>query len=160
MRLTQLTAVVLDESPLSLLTQRPGHSLGDACWNWYAALEAAGHRFYVPEIADYELRRELLRSGRAASVLRLDTFNVVETDRYLPLTTADVRLAASLWAQARNAGRTGAPPEALDGDALIAAQALSLPLPALGRAGVIVATENVGHLSAFTRAALWSDILP
>ena len=79
---------------------------------------------YVPEIADFELRRELIRAGKTASISRLDAFVSAVPDRYLPLTTPDVRLASALWAQVRNQGRTTAPPDALDGDTLIAAQAI------------------------------------
>jgi len=157
-------AVILDETPLSLLTQKQGHPQGDVCKAWYLALEAAGSRFYVPEIADYELRRELLRaaakSGSTASIGRLDVFIAAEADRYLPLTTPAVRLAAALWAQARNQGRTTAPPEALDGDTLIAAQAVLFNPAAFGLSATVVATANVGHLSALTNALLWSSITP
>lgn len=76
------------------------------------------------------------------------------------LTTPDVWPAAELWARVRNQRRTTAPPEALDADALIAAQAMRLDLAVLGLAAVVVATANVGHLSALTEAALWSDIQP
>ena len=155
-------AIVLDETPLSLLTQRQGHLQGNVCKAWYLALEAAGCRFYVPEIADFELRRELLRvsgkTGSAGGVTRLDIFIAAEPDRYLPLTTPEVRLAAALWAQARNQGKPGASPEALDGDALIAAQANLLNPAAFGLSAMIVATANAGHLSALTNAALWSEI--
>ena len=160
MRLTAATAIILDESPLSLLTQKRGHTQGDACRVWYRSLILAGHRFYVPEVADYELRRELLRSGRTTSIARLDAFNAALPDRYLLLTTVDWRTAAGLWAQVRNAGQTTAPPEALDGDALIAAQDEALEPIASGLSGRIVATANVGHLSRMTAAALWSDIRP
>ncbi len=157
---SQPAAIVLDETPLSLLTQKQGHPQGDICKAWYASLVHAGNRFYVPEIADFELRRELLRSGRTTSIARLDGFISAVPDRYLPLTTPAVRLAASLWTQARNKGRTTAPPEALDGDTLIAAQAVLFNPAAFGLAATVVATANVGHLSALTSAALWSDITP
>lgn len=145
---------MLDETPLSLLTQKRGHVEGDACKSWYARIEKAGHRFYVPEIADYELRRELLRAGKTAALARLDVFNAAEPDRYPSLTTSDVREAARLWAVARNAGRVGAPPEALDGDVLIAAQAMRLTT------AVVVATANIGHLTHLVTSALWTDIQP
>ena len=32
------TALVLDETPLSLLTQKTGHAQGDLCKAWYARL--------------------------------------------------------------------------------------------------------------------------
>ena len=140
--LSSPTAIILDEEPLSLLTMRRGHPKAVTCKAWYAALEGAGHRFYVPEIADYELRRELIRSGKTASLARLDAFNAAEPDRYLALTTVEVQEAARLWAQARNQNRGGAPPEALDGDCLIAAQA-RLIVPDNPFMEVIVATSNL-----------------
>lgn len=142
---------------------KAGHTQGDVCRKWFLGLEAAGYRFYVPEIADYELRRELLRVGKTASLRRLDAFNEAEPDRYLPLTTRSVRRAAELWAAVRNAGRTTASPDALDGDVLIAAQAEQIIRIAQGSEGTllipaVVATANVSHLSALTNAVLWSDI--
>lgn len=158
--LPQRTAIVLDETPLSLLAQKTGHAQGDVCKSWYITLVQAGNRFYVPEIADFDLRRELLRAGKTASITRLDAFIAAVPDRYLPLTTPAVRLAAALWAQVRNQGRTTAPPEALDGDTLIAAQANLFNPAAFGLSATVVATANVGHLNALTNAALWSDITP
>ena len=161
MRLTQAAALVLDTTPPGLLTQRSGHAQGDVCKAWYATMAQAGCRFFVPEIADYELRRELLRTANTAAVARLDAFNEMDTQRYLPLTTQGVRVAASLWAQARQTGHVTAPPAALDGDVLIAAQAIRLSfhtaLP------VMIATENARHFAGLNFAAqvsavLWSDI--
>jgi predicted nucleic acid-binding protein len=160
MQLAVPTAIFLDELPLSLLTMPRGHSDGDKCTYWLARAEAAGHRFFVPEMADYELRRELLRAGKSSSIVRLDTFNLSEPDRYQPLTTADVRLAASLWAQVRNRGRMGASPEALDADVLIAAQALRFVPASLGLSQTIVATVNVRHFEHVVASALWSEIEP
>ncbi len=64
--------VALDASPLSLLTQRRGVAEGDACRAWAEALILGGATIAVPAIADYEIRRELLRAGKATSVARLD----------------------------------------------------------------------------------------
>ncbi|NEQ67432.1 MAG: hypothetical protein F6K21_18370 [Symploca sp. SIO2D2] len=60
--------------------------------------------------------------------------------------------AAELWAQARNTGRPTADPKALDGDVILAAQAI---LVAEEGNEVIVATTNVGHLSQFIDAREW-----
>lgn len=160
MKVASPIAVVLDTSPLGLLTQRPGHPGGDACKLWAADLDQAGCLFFVPEIADYELRREFVRLGNSSALARLDIFNAAVTGQYLPLTTPAVRLAADLWARVRNQGKTTAPPEALDADALIAAQAGLLNPAAFNLSAVVVATANVGHLSALTHAVLWSDIRP
>ena len=160
MTVTSPIAIVLDTSPLGLVTQRPGHAGGDVCKAWYASLARTGCLFFVPEIADYELRREFLRHGNADAINRLQIFNNALPERYLPLTTPAVRLAADLWARVRNQGKMTAPPEALDADALIAAQANLLNPVAFELSAVVVATANVGHLSALTNAVLWSDIRP
>lgn len=65
-----------------------------------------------------------------------------------------MRLAAELWAQVRSAGQPTAPPSALDGDVILAAQARHLNV------SVIVATSNPGHLGRFVAADLWSNITP
>lgn len=64
--------------------------------------------------------------------------------------------AAELWATARKGGYpTAAPPDALDADVILAAQAL---LVANEGNEVIIATTNVGHLSRFVNAREWQDI--
>jgi len=55
---------------------------------------------------------------------------------------------------ARNTGQPTAPDPALDGDVILAAQALTL------NTSVVVATGNVRHLSRFVRAELWQNIIP
>ena len=102
------------------------------------------------QIADYEVRRELLRAGKTRGLARLDLLK--NTLDYLPLTTAVMLKAAELWAQARNQGTPTADAKALDCDVILAAQALT--------ENGIVATENVGHLSLFVEAKDWRDILP
>ena len=58
-----------------------------------------------------------------------------------------MRQAAALWAQAKQAGQLNADPRELNGDVILAAQALQI--------GAIVVTENLGHLSLFVRAVDW-----
>ena len=77
--------------------------------------------------------------------------------RYLPITTGVMLNAADLWAQVRNAGIATADIHALDGDVIVAAQALSL---ALAPSEFVVATQNVKHLSRFVPANLWTNITP
>jgi predicted nucleic acid-binding protein len=118
---------------------------------------AAGHRLIVPAIADYEVRRELERVGHKKGLVQLDAFNAARADRYLALTDSALRLAAKLWAQARNAGIPTADPKELDCDVLIAAQALTTGIPS---SDLVIATTNVGHLSRFVTANLWANITP
>ena len=147
--------VFLDTGPLGLISHPRSRPRNDQCRQWVNDLAAAGVRVFVPEIADYEVRRELLRVGATTGLRRLD--QVQATLDYAPLTTAVMLRAAELWAAARRAGRPTAPPEALDGDCLLAAQALL----AAGSGDVVtVATDNVGHLARFVDARLWETIVP
>ena len=148
--------VFLDSRPIGLITQRQGQSLlVDACRQWYEDLNANGWDVYLPEITDYEVRRELTRAGKSGGLARLD--RLATTAIYLPLSTAAMRLASDLWAQARRGGWATADPHALDGDVILAAQALSL---ASVPAGLVIATGNVAHLSRYAPAQEWASILP
>ena len=143
--------VALDAGPLGLVTNPNRSPESLACAQWLQALVAAGSRVVLPEIADYEVRRELLRGRREQGVRRLDALvNLVE---YLPLTTAAMRQAAEYWADARRRGRPTADDKALDGDVILAAQVATMD-----SVQGIVATTNVGHLSRYVQAALWRDI--
>jgi predicted nucleic acid-binding protein len=104
----------------------------------------------LPEITDYEVRRELLRVGKVASIRRLDLLKAAIT--YRPITTEVMLKAAELWAEARKRGRPTADPKALNGDVILAAQAT---LVVEEGNEVIVATTNVGHLSQFVDAREW-----
>lgn len=107
----------------------------------------------VPEIADYEVRRELLRANKPASVARLDA--LAAATEYLPLTTAAMRRAAELWADARQTGRPTAGDNTIDADMILIAQTETF-----GVADVVIATTNVGHLARFIPAEVWSAITP
>jgi len=126
----------------------------ERCTRWLEGLLARGVRVLIPEIADYELRRELLRADKVAGLQRLDA--LVAALEYLPLTTAVMRQAARFWAEARRQGRPTADEKALDGDVILAAQAL---LTTTDDETVIVATDNVGHLARFVPASRWWEIL-
>lgn len=138
--------VILDTGPLGMLA----HPLRNPdIERRVEKFLSAGGLVIIPEIADYELRRELIRAGLSRSLQRLDQLELVLD--YLPITTRTMRRAAELWARARNIGRPSADPQALDGDVILAALA--------EEASAIVATENVGHLEQFVEARNWRDIL-
>jgi predicted nucleic acid-binding protein len=143
--------VLLDAGPLGLVINPRRSRQSVACAQWLQALGRHGSRVLVPEIADYEVRRELLRANKVRGLARLDA--LASLLEYLPLTTAAMRQAAIFWAQARQQGRPTADDKALDGDVILAAQATTL-----GATDVVIATTNVGHLSRFAPAALWPDI--
>jgi predicted nucleic acid-binding protein len=60
------------------------------------------HAVMISELADYELRRELLRIGATRSLVRLD--ELARELLYVPVTTTHCRDAAALWAAARARG--------------------------------------------------------
>lgn len=150
-----MNVIVLDSGPLGLLAQRPGLVLADSCRDWLEMHVRRGITILIPEIADYEVRRELLRLGNSPAVSRLDVLNVAVPDRYIPVTTQAIRLAAEFWADSRRRGLPTADPKELDSDVIIAAQAATC-----GRAiaDIVVATSNPVHLARFVKADLWTNI--
>lgn len=124
------------------------------CNTWLRRVLRAGHSVFVPEICDYELRRELIRAEKHEGLKRLD--GLVGALEYLPLSTPVMRRAARLWAKARKDGKPTAPMEALDADVILAAQTLSLDA---SDGSAVVATTNPGHLGLFVDARSWRAIL-
>lgn len=137
--------VMLDTGPLGMIVH-PRCNLEIV--DWFNTLLRADVPIILPEISDYELRRNLLLEGLIVSIKRLDQLK--ETLIYFPLTTEIMLRAARLWAEARKQGRPTATPAALDGDVILASQAI--------QAGAIIATENIGYLSQFTDARYWKNI--
>jgi predicted nucleic acid-binding protein len=112
-------------------------------WFGRAARE---HEFLISEVADYELRRELLRIDSQKSLARLD--ELARELRYLPTTTATWHAAVQLWAEQRSAGRVTS--DGLDGDLLIAIQAIE--------ALAVVVTTNAKHFKNIVDALSWTDV--
>jgi hypothetical protein len=88
------TTIILDAGPLGLATNPRMSAQSTACLRWIQTALSSGRRVIVPETADYEVRRELLRAERHAGAARLNA-QAQELD-YLPITTAAMRLAAQL----------------------------------------------------------------
>lgn len=147
--------VLLDAGPVGMITNPRATAENQQCRQWLEDLLAAGVPVAIPEIADYEVRRELLRANRLRGIAHLDRAKT--TMEYVPITTDAMLQAADLWAHARQHGYPTAPDLALDGDVILAAQALIL-----ARQGdpVVIATTNVGHLVRFAPAQRWQDIQP
>ncbi|MBF2027285.1 MAG: nuclease [Oscillatoriales cyanobacterium C42_A2020_001] len=143
--------IVLDSGPLGLVTNPKLSAESVACAQWLQANIAANNRVLIPEIADYEIRRELLRANKTKGIARLD--ELAKSLEYLPITTTAMRHAAYLWAQARQQGRPTAGDKTIDGDMILVAQAMTLATP-----DIVIATTNVGHLSKFIAAELWQTI--
>ncbi|MDY6806994.1 MAG: nucleic acid-binding protein [Cyanobacteriota bacterium] len=143
--------VLLDSGPLGMVTNPKSTPLSLECQLWFDSLESRGYEPTIPEIADYEVRRELIRARKLAGIRKLD--GIKTTTPYLPISTETMLKAAELWARARQQGRPTADPKEIDGDVILAAQATVLA-EAQGDE-VIVATTNVGHLSLFVDAREW-----
>ncbi|MBI1760521.1 MAG: nucleic acid-binding protein [Acidobacteria bacterium] len=145
--------LLLDAGPLGLVTNPKAIGEPFRAAQWLYTQQQQARKILLPEITDYEVRRELVRAGKSRGIARLNQFKI--DLGYLPLTTTAMLLAADLWAESRRQGRPNAPDQALDADVILAAQALLIQ-----NAGhqVTVATTNVKHLELFVDARLWSDI--
>lgn len=143
--------VFLDAGPIGLVTNPKLSSESTLCTRWLQTLITSNIRVIIPEIADYEVRRELLRANKVRGIARLD--ELANSLEYLPITTAAMRQAAMFWAQARQQGQPTAGDKTIDSDMILAAQATTLDV-----VDVVIATTNVGHLSRFAPADLWQNI--
>jgi predicted nucleic acid-binding protein len=145
--------ILLDAGPLGLLANPKKGTQPRACRQWASSLQAVRRRVIVPEIADYEVRRELIRLNRGSSLAMLDFTG--QQFEYLPITTEAMRRAAELWAGARRQGLPAAGDASIDADVILAAQALTL-----GVTHLLVATMNPAHIARFVPAELWENIAP
>ena len=146
--------ILLDAGPLGLITNPRASQEARECNQWLELLALKEIQVKIPEIADYEVRRELLRADKFKGIERLN-----DLQRYLdyvPLTTQTMLKAAQFWAQVRKQGMPTADDKALDGDVILAAQAILIQ--DVGHE-VIIATTNVGHLSRLAQAKKWRDIV-
>ncbi len=145
--------ILLDSGPLGLITNPKASPENESCRLWLRNLLSRNIEVIIPEITDYEVRRELLRAKKLKGITRLDALK--NTLRYLAIGTQTMLKAAEFWSQARQMGRPTASNDALDGDAILAAQAALLEND---DNQVIVATTNVKHLSLFVDAREWKSI--
>jgi len=145
--------VLLDAGPLGMVTNPKASPETDLCNRWLESLLLNGVEVAIPEIADYEVRRELLRADKVRGIQRLDEVKALL--RYIPITTEAMLKAAEFWAEVRKQGMPTADDKALDGDVILAAQTF---LTSVDGDEVVVATTNVVHLSRFVQAQLWEDI--
>lgn len=145
--------ILVDSGPLGIASNPRAAPEAMDCRNWLRGVVRGGAAVVIPEICDYEVRRELLRSRKMEGVGRLDSLK--SSFLYLPLTTAMMLRAAHFWAEARNMGKPTAEDARLDCDMILSAQAYEL-----GRGGdeVVIATTNVRHLDLFAQARHWKEI--
>ena len=157
--------IFLDSGPLGLVTHPKANAESTNCIAWLLGLlEKEGVKVCIPEICDYEIRRDYVRrvekntdpqdAVRAKKALEnLDQLKTVIS--YVQINTPMMNRSAQLWASARNNGISTADDKSLDCDVILAAQAL-VSTPATDN--LIIATSNVRHLARFAKAQKWEDI--
>lgn len=123
------------------------------CLEEFIAAGVAERRILIPAVTDYELRRKLLHligkgQSTVQSLHRLDQLSV--RFDYLPVDLEIWQEAALLWSIARSDGFSTSPPEALDCDVILAAQAKLI-------SGTVV-TTNQKHLERFVPTIDWTEI--
>lgn len=148
-------SVVLDAGILGLLTNPKRSETGETCAKWLQLMISNNCPILVPEITDYEVRRELLRANKVNGLQRLDSFISSNAVVYLPIDTTVMRRAALLWAEARQQGRPAADNKALDADMILSAQAI-----VQCSHNFVIATTNVKHFPLDVPADTWQNILP
>ncbi len=152
--------ILLDAGPLGFITHPAGGEDARICKDWFEGEILADSKLLVPAVADYEIRRELVRAGKRESLQKLD--ELIDKLGYIPLLADTIRTAAELWADARRKGIPTAPDAALDADCLLAAQArtffdlnrshrwVKLTRDERVRGiNVVIATTNAGHLGRY-----------
>jgi predicted nucleic acid-binding protein len=148
--------IVLDSGPLGDACRKRGHPDVERLTDWWIHAKANGAIVAIPEIADYEVRRGLLEAGTIDGIERLDDLRN-DLGHCIPITTAAMRKAAELWADARRKGLATADDKELDADVILAAQALLFT----GLTDILyVATYNARHLARYLDARHWKDIAP
>jgi predicted nucleic acid-binding protein len=145
----QTKPVILDSGPLGRVINPGPHRHLDIKL-WLLELRHAKVQIMLPEIVDYEIRRNLLAEGLTGSLALLDKLG--GDLLFLRFGEETLKSAAGLWAQARRHGRATSHPLDLDVDVMVAALAIET--------GAIVATDNVAHLGRFVDARPWSAITP
>ncbi len=138
--------ILLDSEPLGIASKSRINKRVADCLEWIINLRRSGAIVVVPEIIRYELRRDLIRVGATSGLERLD--DLAAQLAYLPLTPLALDRAAELWASVRRLGLPTASDEALDVDAVLAAQSLTMTM-AGDEDEVVIATSNVRHLVRF-----------
>ncbi|MDS3862292.1 hypothetical protein RIF25_15945 [Thermosynechococcaceae cyanobacterium BACA0444] len=65
-------AIILDTGVIGLITNPKQSTQSESCATWLQYHLISGTTVIIPEIADYELRRELLRANKGEGLKRLD----------------------------------------------------------------------------------------
>ena len=132
---------MLDAGPLGRLSSPKPHA---DIVSWLDEVLSNGADVYVSEVADYEVRRNLLLHNKQDSIRRLEDLN--RSLIYLPISTSVMLKAAELWAVARRRGRPTADLKELDCDVILGRrswnrkQSLQLKMWRICRNSLLLAT--------------------
>lgn len=74
--------ILLDSGPLGMVTNPKAKGIPLDCQLWIKSLLRRGERVAIPEISDYEVRRELLRDEET-EVIVATTTNVAHLSRFI-----------------------------------------------------------------------------
>jgi len=110
--------IVLDSGPLGLASDSPRKQNAKLCRDWIRHLDLTGALIVVPAIADFEVRRELLRTHARAGILRLDV--LLGKFLYAPTTREVMERAAEYWAHVRQLGMPTESDPSLGADCIVA----------------------------------------
>ena len=151
--------IVLDAGPLGMISNPKASPENDESKAWLLNLLRRNSIVVMPEVADYEVRRELIRVNKTLGLSYLD--NLKSRLKYLPIDTQTMLEAAQIWAQTRNIGKPATNNLSLDGDMILVAQARAATRAWAEEAAgghTTLATTNPKHLNYFCDARLWRDI--
>ena len=146
--------IFLDTGVIGYVTHPNADAESKDCLEWLITLVDKGVKVCIPEVCDYEIRREYIRRGSSKALQHLQELQD-QVVTYIPISTLMMRKAADMWAQSRNMGKPTADLKELDVDVILCAQAL---LSTENGDELIVATTNVGHLSNYVTASRWREI--
>lgn len=155
--------ILLDTGVLGLLiNSQPSKSNIEEvkdCKSWLNKLLDKGIIVTISEIADYEERRELIRCRNKKCLERLEEIRL-ETE-YFRIDTEVMLKAAEIWAYARQKGQQAADNKSLDGDAIIAAQAVLAKIAGMSIEVATTDTKDLNRLLApyLITAKRWRDII-
>lgn len=149
--------IVLDSGPLGALANSQATPTSQAAHQWMIDRLAGGDIVVIPDIADYEVRRELVRARLHLSVRQLNTLqNILHT---IPISSEQLHEAADLWAKARNLGKPATTDQRIDADMILIAQTRAAAMLYKNKGNTLIATTNTKHLELFADAREWQEII-
>ena len=149
--------IILDSGILGFASHPQLHKKYSDFFAWIQSNIAYKNDLVIPEVADYEVRRSLIKIG-SRSISILDDLQSYEGFEYLPINTRAMRIAAESWATARKQGKQGTGNSRLDADMVLVGQTLEFSEAIKVEEDVVLATTNIKDLEDFCNAKKWEEI--